>query len=125
MTGGALGYVKDQRIYITGRRKNLIILANGENVSPEELENRFAGCEWLSEVMVYSENEQITAEAYPFPEYAGKAEGLFRKKAEEINRQVPSARRIVRLRLRDREFEKTTSRKIKRNQTGEKGRLLD
>ena len=125
MTGGALGYVKDQRIYITGRRKNLIILANGENVSPEELENRFAGSEWLSEIMVYSENEQITAEVYPFPEYASKAEALFRKKVEEINRQVPSARRIVRLRLRDREFEKTTSRKIKRNQTGEKGRLLD
>ncbi len=122
---GDLGYVKDQRVYITGRRKNLIILANGENVSPEELENRFAGSEWLSEVMVYSENEQITAEVYPFPEYASKAEALFRKKVEEINRQVPSARRIIRLRLRDREFEKTTSRKIKRNQTGEKGRLLD
>ena len=121
---GDLGYVEDGRIYITGRRKNLIILSNGENVSPEELENRFAGCDWLSEVMVYSEEEQITAEVYPFPEYAGKAEALFRKKVEEINKAVPPARRIVRLRLRDTEFEKTTSRKVKRRQTGEKGRLL-
>jgi long-chain acyl-CoA synthetase len=122
---GDLGYVKDGRVYITGRRKNLIILSNGENVSPEELENRFAGCDWLSEIMVYSEDEQITAEVYPFPEYAAKAEALFRKKVDEINRSVPSARRIVRLRLRDREFEKTTSRKVKRRQSGEKGRLLD
>jgi hypothetical protein len=44
---------------------------------------------------------------------------------EEINKSVPSPRRIIRLRLRDREFEKTTSRKVKRRQTGEKGRLLD
>ena len=122
---GDLGYVKDQRIYITGRKKNLIILSNGENVSPEELENRFANCEWLSEIMVYSEEEQITAEVYPFPEYAGKAEALFRKKVAEINKAVPPARRIIRLRLRDKEFEKTTSRKVKRIQAGEKGRLLD
>jgi len=122
---GDLGYVKDGRIYITGRRKNLIILSNGENVSPEELENRFAGSEWMAEIMVYSEEEQITAEVYPFPDYAAQAEKLFRKKVEEINRTVPPARRIVRLRLRDREFEKTTSRKVKRQQSGEKGRLLD
>ena len=121
---GDLGYVKDQRVYITGRKKNLIILSNGENVSPEELENRFAGSEWMAEIMVYSEEEQITAEVYPFPEYADRAEALFRKKVEEINKKVSPAKRIVRLRLRDREFEKTTSRKVKRNQTGEKGRLL-
>ena len=121
---GDLGYVQGGRIYITGRRKNLIILSNGENVSPEELENRFAGCDWLSEILVYSEDQQITAEVYPYPEYAAKAEALFRRKVEEINKAVPSARRIVRLRLRDLEFEKTTSRKVKRRQS-EKGRLLD
>ncbi|MBQ4427615.1 MAG: AMP-binding protein [Oscillospiraceae bacterium] len=120
---GDLGYVKDERIYITGRRKNLIILSNGENVSPEELENRFAGSEWMSEVLVYSEDEQITAEVYPFPEFANKAEALFRKKVDEINKAVPPQRRIVRLRLRDKEFEKTTSKKVKRIQP-EKGELL-
>lgn len=121
---GDLGYVENERIYLTGRKKNLIILSNGENVSPEELENRFAGTQWLSEVMVYSENEQITAEVYPFPEFAARAEALFRKKVEEINRTIPSTHKIVRLRLRDSEFEKTTSRKVKRQQKGEKGRLL-
>lgn len=121
---GDLGYVKDERIYLTGRKKNLIILSNGENVSPEELENYFAGEEWAAEVMVYSEEEQITVEVYPFPEYADQAETLFRRKVEEINASVPSARKILRLRLRDTEFSKTTSKKIKRQQPGEKGKLL-
>lgn len=122
---GDLGYVEDNRLYLTGRKKNLIILSNGENVSPEELENRFAGLEWLQDVMVYSEEEQITAEVYPVPEFREKAEKLFRKKVEEINRSVAPSKRILRLRFRDRPFEKTTSQKVKRNQTGEKGRLLE
>ena len=122
---GDLGYVKDNRIYLTGRKKNLIILSNGENVSPEELENKFAGLEWMQDVMVYSEEEQITAEVYPVPEYKEKAEKLFRKKVEEINKAVAPSKRILRLRLRDTPFDKTTSQKVKRNQTGEKGRLLD
>lgn len=122
---GDLGYVEDNRVYLTGRKKNLIILSNGENVSPEELENKFAGLEWLQDVMVYSEEEQITAEVYPVPEYKDKAEKLFRKKVEEINRAVAPSKRILRLRLRDNPFEKTTSQKVKRNQTGEKGKLLE
>ena len=121
---GDLGYVKDRRLYLTGRKKNLIILSNGENISPEELENKFAGLEWMQEIMVYSEEEQITAEVYPYPEFKDKAEELFKKKVAEINKSVPQSKRILRLRLRDREFDKTTSRKVKRIQTGEKGRLL-
>jgi long-chain acyl-CoA synthetase len=121
---GDLGYVKDNRLYLTGRKKNLIILSNGENISPEELENKFANLEWMQEILVYSEEEQITAEVYPFPEFKDKAEELFKKKVAEINRSVPPSKRIIRLRLRDREFEKTTSKKVKRIQPGEKGRLL-
>ena len=49
---GDLGYVKDERVYITGRKKNLIILSNGENISPEIIENNFADCEWLAEILV-------------------------------------------------------------------------
>ena len=121
---GDLGYLKDERVYITGRRKNLIILGSGENVSPEELENRFGGSDWLAEIMVYAEDGKITAEAYPKQEYYGKAEELFREQVRVINRSLPSPKRIIRLRLRENEFEKTTSRKIKRIQTGERGRLL-
>ncbi|MBR2770055.1 MAG: AMP-binding protein, partial [Solobacterium sp.] len=122
---GDLGYVKDGRVYITGRKKNLIILSNGENISPEIIENSFADCEWLAEILVYTEGDKITAEVYARPEFAAQAEQLLKEKAEEINRNAPAARRITRLRLRDREFDKTTSRKIRRIQSGEKGRILE
>lgn len=122
---GDLGYVKDGRVYIIGRKKNLIILSNGENISPEIIENRFADCEWLAEILVYTEGDKITAEVYARPEFAAQAEQLLKEKAEEINRNAPAARRITRLRLRDREFDKTTSRKIRRIQSGEKGRILE
>ena len=112
---GDLGYVKDERVYITGRIKNLIILGNGENLSPEELENRFADCDWISEVMVYQEGEGITAEVYPYPESAPEAEKLLEKKAEEINSSLPPGKRITNLRIRDTGFEKTASQKIKRS----------
>ena len=106
---------------ITGRKKNLIILSNGENVSPEELENKFAGVDWISEILVYAEDSRITAEIYPNKEFDGDIPALFKEKVAQVNKTVSSAKAIRKLRIRDTEFEKTTSKKIKRNQTGEHG----
>ncbi|MCI7766882.1 MAG: AMP-binding protein [Oscillospiraceae bacterium] len=119
---GDLGYVDDKnRIFITGRKKNLIILSNGENVSPEELENKFAGIDFISEVLVYSEDGVITAEIYPNQDYckeksAEEIKQLFRDTVKEINKTVTSAKQLHRLRIRDVEFDKTTSKKIRRKQ---------
>ncbi|MGN0666665.1 MAG: AMP-binding protein [Huintestinicola sp.] len=118
---GDLGYVENNHVYITGRKKNLIILSNGENVSPEELENKFAGIDWISEILVYAENGQITAEIFPNPEFKGDVAALFKEKTAQVNKTVSSAKAIRKLRIRNIEFEKTTSKKIKRQQTGEKG----
>lgn len=120
---GDLGYVDEKnRIFITGRKKNLIILSNGENVSPEELENKFAGVDFISEVLVYSEDSVITAEIFPNAEYckdmtAEQIAELFRAKVKEINRKLPSSKNIHGLRIRSVEFDKTTSKKIRRNQS--------
>ncbi len=127
---GDLGYVDDKnRIFITGRKKNLIILSNGENVSPEELENKFAGVEFISEILVYSEDSVISAEIYPNPEFLAKhseeeIEQLFIKTVESVNKTVSPAKAIHRLRIRDNEFEKTTSKKIRRAQSA-KGRIIN
>lgn len=118
---GDLGYVENNRIFITGRKKNLIILSNGENVSPEELENKFAGTDWVSEILVYAEDGQITAEIYPDKEFQGDIPALFKEKVAQINKTVSPAKAIRKLRIRDTEFDKTASKKIKRTQTGEKG----
>ncbi|MGN0613342.1 MAG: AMP-binding protein, partial [Porcipelethomonas sp.] len=114
---GDLGYVKDGKVYITGRKKNLIILSNGENVSPEELENKFAGTDWIAEILVYAENGQITAEIFPDQTFEGDIPKLFREKTDAVNKTVSPAKAIRKLRIRNTEFDKTTSKKIKREQS--------
>lgn len=119
---GDLGYAdENRRIFITGRKKNLIILSNGENVSPEELENKFAGYDLIGDVLVYSEDSVITAEIYPAAEAlkvlsAEEIEKKILEITDGVNKTVASAKAIRRVLLRDVEFEKTTSKKIKRNQ---------
>jgi len=118
---GDLGYVGDnRRLFITGRKKNLIILSNGENVSPEELENKFAGKSIVAEVLVYAEEGFITAEVFPNSEEcpdADEAAAKLNEMIKEINLTLPSSKTIRRLRVRDREFDKTTTRKILRKQS--------
>lgn len=119
---GDLGYAdENRRIFITGRKKNLIILSNGENVSPEELENKFAGYDLIGDILVYSEDSVITAEIYPAAEAlkvlsAEEIEKKILEITDGVNKTVSSAKAIRRVLLRDVEFEKTTSKKIKRNQ---------
>lgn len=118
---GDLGYVdEDNRLYITGRKKNLIILSNGENVSPEELENKFASVDLALEVLIYAEDGFITAEIFPNMDVCDSMDDAAEKLKEiikEINLTLSSSKTIRRLRLRENEFDKTTSKKIKRNQT--------
>ena len=118
---GDLGYVENNKVFITGRKKNLIILSNGENVSPEELENKFAGKDMVAEVLIYAEEGFITAEILPNPEYFKDADvetikAELNELIKNINTTVTSSKTIRRIRLRDKEFEKTTSKKIKRQQ---------
>ncbi|MBO5105245.1 MAG: AMP-binding protein, partial [Ruminococcus sp.] len=118
---GDLGYVGDNnRLFLTGRKKNLIILSNGENVSPEEIENKFAGLDYISEILVYSDDSVICAEIFPNAElYPDNSvvEKMFRETVDSINKTVPPAKAVRRMRIRDTEFEKTTSKKIIRNQS--------
>lgn len=111
---GDLGYKNESGyLFLTGRKKNLIILSNGENVSPEELENQFSGSPRIKEIIVYAKNDRITAEIYPDPEYkANDIKSDIRAEVDRVNDTFPPSKRIVSIVFRDKEFEKTASRKI-------------
>ncbi|MBP3902353.1 MAG: AMP-binding protein [Blautia sp.] len=111
---GDLGHVdKDGFIFLTGRKKNLIILSNGENISPEELENDFHEDPAVNEVLVYDKDHKIIAEIYPDEEHMGDT-AYFEALAEKINKGRPVYKQIASVKLRDTEFIKNTSKKIVR-----------
>lgn len=120
---GDLGYVdEDGFVFITGRKKNLIILSNGENVSPEELENKLEKHPLVKEVMVSAQGAGIQAEIFPDYDYAKKKHtkdipDALQKAVDECNSQMPLYKKITQIKLRETEFDKTPSKKIKRNQS--------
>ena len=113
-------------IYITGRKKNLIILSNGKNVYPEEIEADLQKLEGVSEVVVYAgesrvQKDKITIVAEIFPDIdLLKDKGItdpqeyFEDQVRILNAKMPSYKAVKRVKLRDSEFQKNTSRKITR-----------
>ena len=117
---GDMGYMtEDRQLYVTGRIKNLIILSNGENVSPEGIEERFRKYPLVAEPLVFAENDVIVAEIYPNYEYAD-AHGISDVRAEleritdEVNMSSPPSHTVAKLIVRDKPLEKTAKGNIKR-----------
>lgn len=117
---GDLGYVDQEGfVYLTGRKKNLIITKNGENVSPEELENKIGEHRLVQEILVRESEGVIEAEIFPDYEYAQKKEikdirAVLQEVIDTYNQGAPAYKRVYRLKIRDTEFAKTPSKKIKR-----------
>ena len=117
---------EDGWIYITGRAKNLIILSNGKNVYPEEIEVELSAIPGVIDVVVYEgiskrggEHNAIVAEIYPDYDFLKKngiedKQEYFRKFITEFNRNAVAYKKIGILRVRETEFPKNTLRKITR-----------
>ena len=113
-------------IYITGRKKNLIILSNGKNVYPEEIKADLQKVEGVVEVVVYAgesrvQKDKITIVAEIFPDAdLLKDKGItdlqeyFETQVKSLNAKMPPYKAVKRVKLRDSEFQKNTSRKITR-----------
>ena len=121
---GKLG--KKGEIYITGRKKNLIILSNGKNVYPEEIESEFVAVPGVIDIIVYEgqskrgmEHNAIVAEIYPDQDYITKngitdIEAHLKKYVDEYNLTAVPYKKIGVLKVRTEEFPKNTLRKIMR-----------
>ena len=121
---GKLG--KNGEIYITGRKKNLIILSNGKNVYPEEIEAEFIAVPGVIDIVVYEgqskrglEHNAIVAEVYPDKDYIEKnnvtdIHAHLKKYVDEYNLTAVPYKKIAILKVRDDEFPKNTLRKIMR-----------
>jgi long-chain acyl-CoA synthetase len=113
-------------IYITGRLKNLIILSNGKNVYPEEIETEISRIYGINEVVVYeglnadgSSKDCIVAEIYPdFDSLKSRgiedAQKYFKDNVNEINKKAAPYKKVQIVKIRNEEFEKNTSKKIVR-----------
>lgn len=112
---GDYGYIDSEGfLFIRGREKNLIILSNGKNVSPEELEDKLSRIEYVKEVLVYEENGFITAEMFLNEEDFPDARQRIKGDIDEFNRKMPLFKNIGKYKIRDDEFPKTTTLKIVR-----------
>ncbi len=111
---GDLGYLDDEGfLFFTGRKKNLIILSNGKNVSPEEIEDELTSeIEYIKEVLVYEENGKITGEFFLDKENYPGCEENIRADIDKFNAGIAEFKRINVVKLREEEFSKTTTLKI-------------
>ncbi len=125
---GDIGYLdNDGYIFITGRKKSVIVLENGKNVFPEEIEEYLADVESIAESVVVGRKSEsgleIILTAIVFPNFQAFEENTDRSDIEAkikedintLNKKLVSYKQIRAIEFRDIEFEKTTSRKIKRH----------
>ena len=121
---GDKGYMdEDGFLFINGRVKNLIILSNGENISPEEIENKLALEALVGEVIVTGEDNGLTARIYPEQEVVA-AKGLDEEAVraalqaflDQYNKNQPTYRQITGLVVRKNPFIRNSTKKIKRQE---------
>lgn len=128
-TGDYGRFDKEGFLYICGRKKNVIVTKNGKNIFPEEIEALMLENPYIEEVLVYGindkKNDDIVVKAEIYPNYTIIEEkfgsvtedglhDIIKDAVEDVNDKMPTYKRVKRFELRGEEFEKTTTRKIKR-----------
>ncbi|MBN2619690.1 AMP-binding protein [candidate division WOR-3 bacterium] len=138
---GDLGYFdEDGYLYITGRKKSVIVTQSGKNIFPEELEEKLIKSQWIKEVLVVpridqkTKKEQICALVFPdyelLEEYSISSDSTLTKEdidniihaeIKKVNEDLLAYKRITQFEIREEEFPKTTTLKIKRHMFLDRG----
>ncbi|MDR1068614.1 MAG: AMP-binding protein, partial [Clostridiales Family XIII bacterium] len=132
---GDYGYIdEDGFVYITGRKKNVIVTKNGKNIFPEEVEYYLQKSDYIEEVVVWGKDELagdtvICADVFPNMPHIRENHGnideaeirkLLDGEIDAANEKMPSYKRVKRFDVVEKEFEKTTTQKIIRHKIAHK-----
>ena len=123
-TGDLVRIDEDGFLYITGRLKEIIVLASGENVSPAELEVKFCGIDVISDCLVYDEDgKRLVLEILPRMTRVKERGiedlyGYLKAEVDKINATLPAFEQIAKIVIRDTDFIRTPAMKIARNLNG-------
>lgn len=120
-TGDLARFDEDGFLYITGRTKEIIVLSNGENISPAEVEAKFNELETVQDSLVTAENDVLVLEVVPrntvlLPMGKEDPIAFLREQLNEVNRTLPTYQRVAKIVIRDTDFKRSPSMKILRNQ---------
>lgn len=120
-TGDLACFDEEGFLYITGRTKEIIVLSNGENVSPAEVEAHFNKLETVQDSLVYAEDDVLVLEVVPRNTVLmtlGKEDptAYLREQINEVNCTLPGYQRVSKIIVRDTDFKRSPSMKILRNQ---------
>lgn len=120
-TGDLATMSRDGHIFIRGRLKNMLLGANGQNVYPEEIEDKLNSMAMVSESLIVQRDDHLVALIYPDMDEARNMgfntediEGIMEQNRQNLNQTLPAYSRIQAFELQDKEFQKTPKKSIKR-----------
>lgn len=111
----------DGNVFIKGRSKNMLLGANGQNIYPEEIEDKLSTLPLVAECVVIQKGEKIYGLVYPDPDKvkelglsADNVKDVMDENRKLLNTQIPAYEQLAGIKVMDKEFEKTPKKSIKR-----------
>lgn len=120
-TGDLATMAADGHIFVKGRSKNMLLGPNGQNIYPEEIEDKLNSMAMVNESIVIQNDDKLVALVHPDMEEVNNLgftdedlENIMEQNRKELNMQIPSFAKVSRIKLHHQEFEKTAKKSIKR-----------
>ena len=120
-TGDLATMATDGHIFVRGRSKNMLLGPNGQNIYPEEIEDKLNSMAMVNESIVIQSDDKLVALVHPDMEEVNNLgftdedlENIMEQNRKELNMQIPSFAKVSRIKLHNQEFEKTAKKSIKR-----------